>query len=56
MPVPCSGPVRGFRDTGILAKNLNGYVTFFLNIKGVWDTRINFRDMVIQCFLNFGDV
>ena len=26
------------------------------DLKGIWDTWINFRDMLIQCFLNFGDI
>ena len=43
-------------DTGLLAKNLKGYGMFFVNIKRIRDTWINFRDMGIQCFLNFGDI
>ena len=37
---------KPLRDTG-----------YFLQIsKGIQDTWINFRDMGIQCFLNFGDI
>ena len=50
------GPGRVFRDTGILAKNLKGYRIFLQIFKGIQDTWINFRDMGIQCFLNFGDI
>ena len=40
-------------DTGILVKD----EIFLLIFKGIWDTCwINFRDMGIQCFLNFGDI
>ena len=51
-----AGPGRVFRDTGILAKNLNGYGIFLKIFKGIQDTWINFRDMGIECFLNFGDI
>ena len=47
---------RVFRDTGILVKKLKVYGIFFVNIKGIRDTWINFRNMRIQCFLNFGDI
>ena len=44
-------------DTRILVKNLKGYGIFLLLFKGIWDTCwINFRDMGMQCFLNFGDI
>ena len=26
------------------------------DLKGIWDTWINLRDIGIQCFLNFGDI
>ena len=44
-----------FMDTGILAKKLKGYGIFLQIFKGIPATWINFRDMGIQCFLNFGD-
>ena len=50
------GPGRVFRDTGILAINLKGYRIFLKIFKGKQDAWINFRDMGIQCFLNFGDI
>ena len=43
-------------DTGILAKNLKRYGIFLYIFKEIWDTWINFRDMGIQCFLNFRDI
>ena len=45
-----------FRDTGILAKKLKGIRIFLKIFKGIQDTWINFSDMGIQCFLNFGDI
>ena len=43
-----------YRDTGKLARNLKGCGIFLYIFKGIQDTWINFRDMGIQCFLNFG--
>ena len=49
------GPGRFIMDTGILAK-IKGIRDIFVNILRDMDTWINFRDMGIQCFLNFGNV
>ena len=36
-------------------QKLKGIRNIFVKIKGIRDTWINFRDMGIKCFLNFGD-
>ena len=40
----------------MLAKHLKGYGIFLYIFKGIRDTWINFRDIGIQSFLNFGDI
>ena len=39
-----------------MAKTLKGYRIFIQIFKGLRDTWINFRDIGMQCFLNFGDI